>query len=650
MKPKESVRLLALLLLLVLGAAGAFTVAGASISSPLGTEFRINQFIESSVATGGLAMDADGNAVAVWFDAYDPWTIQARLIDESGQPQGNQFTVATYGTGDLRDSEVAMDAAGNFTVVWEGVYLRRFDANGSPFGEAQKVSSTDDTERPQISMAPNGDFVVVWGKGAAGTLVSDVMARLYGADGAPKTQEINVATGGEDYWGVDVAMNASGDFVVLYAVEFSNGSESAMFQRYDADGVAQGSAFDLGPMLNPQVAIADDGHIAIVYASPDADELGVWLRSFDADGVELGEATIVNTMTAGSQNSPQAAMNGDGLLYIVWTANYVEQNGQYEAGRGVHARHFNAVGQPLGDEFKVNSYPSGAPYEPLAAIDGDGDTLTIWSSWMQDGYNSGIYGQYNEPVDPQIPLLFSFSRKGRVDGLKYQASDILKYDPATGDWSMFFDASDYKVRRNLQGFALLPDSDILMTFQKPVKLPGLGKVPPQDIVRFDPGTGEWSLYLDGSDVELTKRSEALDAVAIDRDGSLLLSSSAALRVTGLSAQDEDIVRFTPTSLGDDTSGVWSQVLNGIWYGNHKDLWSLWSDTESQDDYFFMTFERTVMLDYGNVRVPNGSVVRCLPHYPEADGWYHGCTFDVYWNGSEAGLSRNAKIDGFALLP
>ena len=90
----------------------------------------------------------------------------------------------------------------------------------------------------------------------------------------------------------------------------------------------------------------------------------------------------------------------------------------------------------------------------------------------------------------------------------------------------------------------------------------------EDILRFMPTalgdltSGEWSVYLDGSDVSLTTKEENIDAIAELSDGRLLISTTGAIKTPGGNGADEDLFAFTPTSLGENSAGTWSQYFDG----------------------------------------------------------------------------------------
>jgi subtilisin family serine protease/PKD repeat protein len=108
---------------------------------------------------------------------------------------------------------------------------------------------------------------------------------------------------------------------------------------------------------------------------------------------------------------------------------------------------------------------------------------------------------------------------------------------------------------------------------------GIGTVNDEDVVRYDPTTGLFTVYFDGSDVGLS--SAAIDALHVEPSGDLLLSFVDSFAVPGLTggpsgttADDSDLVRFTPSSTGANTAGVFSFVFDGSDVGlttNDEDL-------------------------------------------------------------------------------
>ena len=76
-------------------------------------------------------------------------------------------------------------------------------------------------------------------------------------------------------------------------------------------------------------------------------------------------------------------------------------------------------------------------------------------------------------------------------------------------------------------------------------------------------SGTFSMYFDGSDVGFDTTAEKIDSVSLLPDGRVLISTTGNPVVAGVTgAKDEDVLAFTPTSLGNITSGSWAMYFDG----------------------------------------------------------------------------------------
>jgi hypothetical protein len=166
------------------------------------------------------------------------------------------------------------------------------------------------------------------------------------------------------------------------------------------------------------------------------------------------------------------------------------------------------------------------------------------------------------------PLYLSLTSSQTIDGVASADEDILYFDGT--NWSLFFDGSDVGVGTpDLFAFSIVDSDTILMSFGTNVTVNGIAATP-QDILRFDATslgsttTGTFSLHFDGSDVGLSDATnEKIDALSVTPDERLLISTTGNPSVPGVSgASDEDVLLFTPTTLGDATGGSWSLYFDG----------------------------------------------------------------------------------------
>ena len=108
-----------------------------------------------------------------------------------------------------------------------------------------------------------------------------------------------------------------------------------------------------------------------------------------AQGNPLGLEFRVNTYTTNPQFRPSVASDTVGNLVVVWTSG--TQDG---SGFGVFGQRYDSSGTPLGPEFRVNTYTTNAQYRGSVATDiTTGDFVVVWESFGQDGSEWGVFGQ-----------------------------------------------------------------------------------------------------------------------------------------------------------------------------------------------------------------------------------------------------------------
>ncbi|MEO2017919.1 MAG: trypsin-like serine protease [Fuerstiella sp.] len=138
--------------------------------------------------------------------------------------------------------------------------------------------------------------------------------------------------------------------------------------------------------------------------------------------------------------------------------------------------------------------------------------------------------------------------------VSFDDSDILKVTfDSTGQptYSVYFDGSDVGLNNNgedIDAFTALADGSLLISTSGSARVPG-ATAERQDLLRFVPNSlgettsGRWEMYLDGSRVGLTERSENIDGVAVLSDGRLVLSTAGRFSVAGANGRDEDLLVY-----------------------------------------------------------------------------------------------------------
>ena len=111
-------------------------------------------------------------------------------------------------------------------------------------------------------------------------------------------------------------------------------------------------------------------------------------------GEPLGPEFRVNTYTSGRQNNASVASDAAGNFVVLWEAN---QDG---SNSGVFAQRYDSAGSALGGEFRVNTYTPHSQDIPAVASDSSGNFVVVWQSYGQDGWGLGVFGQRFSAIAP----------------------------------------------------------------------------------------------------------------------------------------------------------------------------------------------------------------------------------------------------------
>ena len=174
-----------------------------------------------------------------------------------------------------------------------------------------------------------------------------------------------------------------------------------------------------------------------------------------------------------------------------------------------------------------------------------------------------------------------------------------------------------------------------------------------DVVEFSTSAGgayRYSLYFDGSDVGLTTTDEDVDAFDLLSDGSLIISTEGPVSVRTnysggagsgptINAGREDLLKFTPTSIGSTTAGTWSVFLDGSQFGLSS------TRDENIDAVALLADGRIVVSAQGNFSAPGASGTHAdLFALDRATG-----KWSIYFDASDVGLTTSDEnIDALAI--
>jgi hypothetical protein len=208
-----------------------FNAAGA----PQGGEFRVNSFTTDNQFYPSVAMDYAGDFVIAWHSNHQgPGStsqVYAQRYSAAGVALSGEFRVSTQFDNNQQFPSAAMDAAGDFVIAWAsdgleaagalGVFAKRYTAAGVPVtGELHVNTQPGKNQRfPSVAMDADGDFVVVWQSEETSPPSGRVglwgQRFTSGGAGVEGNFEVNVSTtGGQPF--PAVAMDATGDFIAAW--------------------------------------------------------------------------------------------------------------------------------------------------------------------------------------------------------------------------------------------------------------------------------------------------------------------------------------------------------------------------------------------------------------------------------------------------
>jgi hypothetical protein len=165
--------------------------------SKTGGEFKVNTYTPSTQYMCDVASAANGSFVATWGSDNEDgnnYGVYAQRFKADGSKNGNPFRVNTYIVSTQYEPAIGAHADGRFAIAWQsiqqdgadwGVYLQRYNADGTPAGNETQVNvfASYSQHQPDVAMLPNGTTVVVWTGNAQDDSVSGVFAQRFDASG-----------------------------------------------------------------------------------------------------------------------------------------------------------------------------------------------------------------------------------------------------------------------------------------------------------------------------------------------------------------------------------------------------------------------------------------------------------------------------------
>jgi hypothetical protein len=356
-----------------------------------------------------VALQPDGGAVIVWqggkIGAQD---IYARFVDANGLFLTKDVLVNARARGGKgghhADPRVATLSGGNVVVVWssfgqdgslQGVFARLFTPTGSPLSAEFQVNQTylNNQRNPAVAPLSGGGFVVVWISELQRSSASvDVYGRVFNSAGGAATGEFPINDLTNSFCAnPTVSESPQGGFAVAWS------------QR---DIVVRGTvSISFDPVGNYDPVVLDPfGSTSVAPVEKSTNSWDVFACIMQANGAPAVSPFRVNSYTVGDQFGPRLCTSGDRYL-VVWTSLSQPDpvSGVIDPREGVFAQMFTGSGGlVVTNDVHVNTTTVKRQIQPVAAANGAGRCLVVWSSLVSDA-NSPGYGGFDLFAQQYLP-------------------------------------------------------------------------------------------------------------------------------------------------------------------------------------------------------------------------------------------------------
>jgi subtilisin-like proprotein convertase family protein len=297
-----------------------------------------------------VAMDAAGGFVVAWRTERSgsvPYGVFFQRFAPGASPIGSATPVVFdfFGTGSVTfsDPSVALDADGDFIVALKldsatrsdpEISVSLFHATGGRKTDIpiSSPNGSDELFDPVAAIDADGNFVLVWRR--VGVFGAKLEGRRFSAAGAQQGGDFEVTPFSVAGYGApQAAMEATGDFVVTWDEPVRDGSDLGVYARRFTSAAAPSGADFLvnnttaGSQSDPRVAMSAGGEFVIVW---NGQGQGITGQFFEAGGGRSGgEFPLSTAASPGTPRSASVAMDGDGDFSAAWTAGAAGANDVY---------------------------------------------------------------------------------------------------------------------------------------------------------------------------------------------------------------------------------------------------------------------------------------------------------------------------------
>ena len=333
-----------------------------------------NNFAETfSEQLPSVASNSSGNFVVVWMDEREgDYTIYGQLFTSEGSPIGGNFKVNQFTFEENAAPSISMNAEGRFVVTWtqgNDIYARRFDENGNPISSAFKVNDDIGHKHtsPAVFLFDGGEFVIVWQDTRNATWSPDIFAQFYTSDGSPYLTNfiVNDHTGGEQ--GFPAVAISSFDTYTITWMDSREGNFDIYAQNFwwsypmGSNNKVNDDITETG-QYTPVISTPLGSNRLIVWQDYREDFPNIYASRLDYSGPISTNFKVNDNVDTCWRGNPSVSSISNGYM-VVWED---ERNGN----KDIYAQMYDANANPIGCNFRVN-YGADSLLQTYPCVTGD---------------------------------------------------------------------------------------------------------------------------------------------------------------------------------------------------------------------------------------------------------------------------------------
>ena len=347
-----------------------------SLSATWSPPFTIGE-ADEKVGFPQIAVDANGNATAVWMNSDGiNFIVQSSTKPFGGSWQASPDNLSLPGQN-ADNPQIAVDANGNATAVWERYNGINFIIQSStkPFGGSWQASPDNlslpgqDSSISKIAVDANGNATAVWQRYNGSNWIIQSSTKPFG--GSWQASPDNLSLPGQDSLNPRIAVDANGNATVVWVSNETIQSSTKLFGgswQAIPDNVTQPGL--IGD--NPQIAVDGNGDATAVWA--EYIESTSIIRSSTKPFGGSWQASPDSLSQSGQNSySPQIAVDINGNATAVWSrfdgSNWIIQSS---------TKPFGGSWQALPNNL---SQPGQSARIPQIAVDTNGNATAVWSRY-----------------------------------------------------------------------------------------------------------------------------------------------------------------------------------------------------------------------------------------------------------------------------